>query len=1291
MDDDNNDIPRVTRARTRRLSTLDTDSRPSTPLLDATVERASPRPMRKTRLNSATVDLRTPTRSTRLSVARGETPEPITPNVSLSAAKRGTRTPAKSVRKPPFPLKEDLVEEGNEEQVQVQATAMVKETKTDVVTEATEAGGIADSTRKTPSRSVDLLATPNVTPTDERRVTRSMSKTPPVPAILTSQNIPQPQFDINNSLEEKQTKEVIENVDTPVIGEQLLPHNDGSNKASSITSGLNNNKLAKLQVKLKNLTVEKSDSQADSNRNEATVVDKVEPKDKEDTLKEDKPISLDDSDSQMEYNTPNESMEEVKTAKLNQKQEEAVKDKEDIVIKDDKDSQAECQTPKSGQEVNPKINDNKETVVDKVDPKDQEVITEADKDNNLNKTETQAVTTIKTNINEESVIPKIEQTKDIETVALDNEPNVFDDDVSMEELVVPPEHDQKIDVQVTEDLRLPDLTPKIMSRVLETKPVDSKKKVDFGGDAEAENDGKLKYPKTPARLNTPPMNIVQKMDKKDISLKAETPIKAMILKKRHSSTPLAKPESVLSKADDESIVTNPPPLQIDVIQPLSDLESKAVPVSEVQITKEKLARRLVSEDEDEDEEEEEEHDEEEPGVCEFFDNEVEVVDNYQSGDSMDSSERREILENEVPHDGESVGSQDTSDDGSEESDAENLSFIVSDNEVDEGEDDVEDLCFSSEVESVASDSKNTKKRRRIVVHDSSDEEDTAEKENESKEQSAGESANKSKNASGKGAKMLNLSKEKCAEKEPNKSISLNKTASVDRDDLEVEELHSTSDEGDENEIVKRNKSHNKSIYEVPDSSEESDGENVADNSSPTKANKQLSPEKEESMLKVDSPTPMDEDASTEDKLPIPIPDAVEKTVESSSKSSAFHNKEKRDDDAVLLSQLSSCDLSHLQQMFNPLQKSRRQTLYHQGPEMSDMEPKPKLKRRSEQLNSDVKPSQSFIETLAEEKSQRLKRKHMSKSFCGTADDLDTSAVQEVKSKKAKKTCDDEKTDEVESSATTADLPEQPKAQHEVKKPSDPPKDTAFYLDYCDTILQAANEAMLEQKKQRIASGKKPKSVKRSAVKSASDAVELPSTSDAVAPVTANPESEKATTLKKNVKRLQATKQAVKHAMQLLAPDSGSKEPQSLARKLSPQPPENAKSTKDNNKQTVKRKKPKVAQVSPIKSSDEENHHAVKRIKTSAGYVVISDVDKDGIELVKTRSGIVKVEPCTPRQKYFKEVPSTPYNRSGLSEVSAASKAKKKLATAGGQSNVNRNPATESALRFKREIFGRSSK
>lgn len=236
--------------------------------------------MRKTRLNSATTDLRTPTRATRASLARGETPEPITPNVTLSAAKRGTRTPAKSVRKPPFSLKEDLVEERNEEQTQIE----VKESKMAVVTEVSEIGGVTDSTRNTPTRSVDLMTTPNVTPTDERRVTRSMSKTPPVPVVWTNNNIPQPQFDINNSLEEKQTK-VIENVDTPVIAEQLLPHVETENKTSSITSSLKEIKPAKLQVKIKNMIVEKSGSQA---KNVATVVDNAVANDKEVILKDSK-------------------------------------------------------------------------------------------------------------------------------------------------------------------------------------------------------------------------------------------------------------------------------------------------------------------------------------------------------------------------------------------------------------------------------------------------------------------------------------------------------------------------------------------------------------------------------------------------------------------------------------------------------------------------------------------------------------------------------------------------------------------------------------------------------------------------------------------------------------------------------------------------------------------------------------------------------------------------------------------------------------------------------------------
>ncbi|KAL7731077.1 hypothetical protein ACLKA6_014284 [Drosophila palustris] len=1246
MDEDNNDVPRVTRARTRRLSTLDVDSRSSTPLLDATVERASPRPMRRTRLNSATIELRTPTRSTRLSVARGETPEPITPNVSLSATKRGTRTPAKSVRKAPLPLKEELLEEGNEEPI--------KEIKKEVI----------DTSR-------------------DRRVTRAMSKTPPDLSLLTN-TFPQPQFDINNSLEDKQTKEVIENVDTPpVIVEQLSKSDDGENKTASITSSLNNNKPAKLQVKLKNISMDKpGDSPAETEtpkskeKNEETVIDKGEPKAKEDAVQE-------DSDTPTEYNTPDVSIEEVKAAKV--RQEEPDKANEDIVQVDDSSPEKTEPQANATQEVNTELN--VEPVVHNVKQiQDEVVIVETDKETSLKEPDSQTecetpksvneIKPVNINNNEEPVIVQTEETNKNDAIAKDDEPCVVDNDVTMEELVVPPETDPI--VEVIEDIRLPTLTPRIMSRVAEAKPVDANKKsVGFGGNTKVQSDDKPIYPKTPARLTPTNVNKMTTVEEKDIGTKTETPLKGMFLKKRYSSTPLAK--------SDESSVVNPPPLQIDVIESLVDMEKKSIP--EIQSNKEKLARRLVSEDE-QDEEEEEEDDERdgEPGICEFFDNEVEVVDNYVSGDSMDSSERREILENQIPHDGESVGSQDTVEDDSEESEGDNLSFIVSDNDVEEGNDgdDIEELCFSPEPESEDSnDAKGVKKRRRIIVHDTSDEDDdkdvTAEKDSNRKEQSLCESMNKSKNASGMESKIKEKSfvKDSQDTEKPEKSDSLIKAASVEGDDPEIEEVHSSSDEGEEHEHEKSTNNNNKSIYEVPDSSDES--------------NEQLK-EKEKSILKEDSPTPMAEEEKES------IPDAVEKTVESTSKSSAFHNKEKREDEAALLEELSSCKLTHLQQMFNPLQKSRRQTLYHQGPEMSDdTERKPKMKRRSEQLNSDVKPSQSFIETLAEEKSQRLKRKHMSKSFCGTADDLDTSAVQEVKSKKAKKTCDAEQADQEESFTAIVNVAElKAVAPAPAKKPSDSPKDTAFYLDYCDSILQAANEAMLEQKKQRVASGKKTKTVVRSKSKTASEALEPPRTSDAVAPVavSVNPEFEKATKIKKDVKRLQATKQAVKHAMQLLVPELAKKEPQSLARKLSPQPQvaAKAKNTKVK-KQIVKGKKPQaqVVQVSPAKSSDEENRHAVKRIKTSAGYFVESEIDSDGIELIKTRSGIMKCEPCTPTQKYFKEVPSTPYNRSGFAEHSAASKAARKKLATGGQSNVNRNPATESALRFKREIFGRSSK
>ncbi|XP_075144559.1 slender lobes [Haematobia irritans] len=123
----------------------------------------------------------------------------------------------------------------------------------------------------------------------------------------------------------------------------------------------------------------------------------------------------------------------------------------------------------------------------------------------------------------------------------------------------------------------------------------------------------------------------------------------------------------------------------------------------------------------------------------FHDDEAMVVDDYESGDSMDSEERREMSENEIPIDGESIGSHttDSENDGSDEEEgSENDSFIVSDNEDEENdanhlgtesddeneEEDVEEL---KEIESKKREKKKTYKRIQRVndASSSSDEED----------------------------------------------------------------------------------------------------------------------------------------------------------------------------------------------------------------------------------------------------------------------------------------------------------------------------------------------------------------------------------------------------------------------------------------------------------------------------------------------------------------------------------------------------------------------------------------
>lgn len=127
----------------------------------------------------------------------------------------------------------------------------------------------------------------------------------------------------------------------------------------------------------------------------------------------------------------------------------------------------------------------------------------------------------------------------------------------------------------------------------------------------------------------------------------------------------------------------------------------------------------------------------------------------------------------------------------------------------------------------------------------------------------------------------------------------------------------------------------------------------------------------------------------------------------------------------------------------------------------------------------------------------------------------------------------------------------------------------------------------------------------------------------------------------------------------------------------------AKPKAQGQKNTTKNESNKV-QVSPGKSSDEENHSIV-RIKTTAGYAVESLCDKDEFTTFKNRAGPVQVEPSTPKQKYFKEIPSTPH-QSWFKELPCTPKGKREK-----NPNPNRNTAKSSALRFKREIFGRNRK
>lgn len=697
-----------------------------------------------------------------------------------------------------------------------------------------------------------------------------------------------------------------------------------------------------------------------------------------------------------------------------------------------------------------------------------------------------------------------------------------------------------LNAAVTNDIRLPDLTPGIKKRLLGAKQAEPVKTVVFTNCGPDEETVKPKFPKTPARTRAAPAAEIFNL----AEYKIETPMKLITVKGRNSSTPLAKLEMPTSEtASAASTESNQPPQQIDMIKPLSELKDKSPVVQRTKLP----TPPLDSDDEVVDDEVEvvDEDDDgmenlfKDPSVAEYFDNEVEVANNYHSGDSMDSSLRDEMAANEIPLDGESVGSEDTTDDQSEDSADEKLSFIVSDDEGDNNEENVDwlnneededmlsPLHFSDEDDGPEPE---PKKRRRIVINDSSDddEEDNGQVSNDdiaesveakwsSDNDSVHENGEKNKNDDiEKTEKELNTVQEKKGSQElseqlqpikklekrlhlsvcdnsqekSQRSDKLNKTAppikfnsneKIHKDVAEVlgDVVASSNEEQEQKDIPSTRKSMNKSIYELIDSEDElSEGElpNSCDELSEAESNEEVD--------LTDSPVVKAEESKPNlDKAEVKAAPAA-----STSKSSTFHANQKREEEAALLSELDSCDLSHLRQMFNPLQKARRQTLYVQDLQgISDQKPKPKLKRRSEQLDSDVNPSQSFIETLAEESRQLTKRKRLSKSFCGTVDGSHTSESAEMQREANEGPCD-------KLPQTDIEMGEREPAEYIKEEPMESPKKTIGkvdetvgvveeeekekgklitaatksrdeYLEYCETLIVAANQAKLEQKKQ----------------------------------------------------------------------------------------------------------------------------------------------------------------------------------------------------------------------------------
>ncbi|XP_050079468.1 titin homolog [Anopheles maculipalpis] len=161
----------------------------------------------------------------------------------------------------------------------------------------------------------------------------------------------------------------------------------------------------------------------------------------------------------------------------------------------------------------------------------------------------------------------------------------------------------------------------------------------------------------------------------------------------------------------------------------SSLETRS-PVTKQQSSELKKDGEDTSEEEENEEEETRERNE-------FVDDEALEVEDYQSCDSMDSELRKEIAENEVPEQGEDLGSEDTEEEPEDDEEDDNDSWLVSDGEemepMEEDEllqssnDDVASMVVEEDsAQPVSKQPKKATRRRRIVDPvDDSDEEEKA--------------------------------------------------------------------------------------------------------------------------------------------------------------------------------------------------------------------------------------------------------------------------------------------------------------------------------------------------------------------------------------------------------------------------------------------------------------------------------------------------------------------------------------------------------------------------------------